>query len=88
MLVLTRRPGEEIVIGGGIRITLLGVKGGQARIGVSAPPSVTVDRREVAERRAREGWAPVLSCSCGPADGADEERARGMAAVSPAAPGD
>jgi carbon storage regulator len=83
MLVLTRRPGEEIVIGGGIRITLLGVKGGQVRIGVSAPASVPVDRREVAERRAREGWAAVLSCP----DGADEERALGVAAVSPAAPG-
>jgi carbon storage regulator len=61
MLVLTRRIGEEIVLGGGIRITLLAVNGGRARIGVTAPPSVSVDRREVAERRQREGWSAEAS---------------------------
>jgi carbon storage regulator len=57
MLVLTRRPGEEIVIGGGIRITVVGIKEGQVRVGVSAPPWVTVDRGEVAQRRTREAAA-------------------------------
>ena len=56
MLVLTRRVGEEIVIGGGIRITILAATNGRARIGVTAPASVTVDRSEVAERREKEGW--------------------------------
>jgi carbon storage regulator len=56
MLVLTRRLGEEIVIGGGIRVTVLSTKNGRVRIGVTAPPSVSVDRSEVAERRRREGW--------------------------------
>jgi carbon storage regulator len=51
MLVLTRRVGEEIVIGGDIRITVVAIKGDRVRIGVSAPDFVRVDRQEVHERR-------------------------------------
>lgn len=51
MLVLTRRPGEEIVIDGNIRITVVSVKGDRVRIGIEAPPSVVVDRQEIHERR-------------------------------------
>ena len=51
MLVLTRRPGEEIVIDGNIRITVVAVKGDRIRIGIEAPPSVVVDRQEIHERR-------------------------------------
>jgi carbon storage regulator len=52
MLVLTRRVGEEIVIGGDIRITVSAIQGNRVRIGVHAPDSVRVDRKEVSERRA------------------------------------
>lgn len=52
MLVLTRRVGEEIVIDGDIRITVTGFQGNKVRIGVTAPPSVRVDREEVHDRRA------------------------------------
>jgi carbon storage regulator len=51
MLVLTRRNGEEIVIDGDIRVMVLTVKGDKVRLGISAPPSVVVDRSEVHERR-------------------------------------
>jgi carbon storage regulator len=51
MLVLTRRPEEEIVIDGGIRITVLGVVGNKVRLGIVAPASVRVDRSEIVERR-------------------------------------
>lgn len=51
MLVLTRRPGEEIVIDGNIRLTVISVKGDRVRIGIDAPPSVVVDREEIHERR-------------------------------------
>ena len=47
MLILTRRPGETIIAGDDIRITVLGVKGNQVRIGISAPKDVDVDREEV-----------------------------------------
>jgi carbon storage regulator len=51
MLVLTRKPGEQIMIGGGIRITVVSVGHGRVKIGVEAPPSVTVDRQEVFDRK-------------------------------------
>lgn len=47
MLVLSRRLGEEIVIDGNIRISVLAIKGSQVRIGVTAPASVPVFRREL-----------------------------------------
>jgi carbon storage regulator len=50
MLVLTRKPGEEIVIDGGIRITIVAVKGDRVRVGITAPPDVRVDREEVHQR--------------------------------------
>jgi carbon storage regulator len=51
MLVLTRRPGESIVIGGGIRIKVVEAKGGRVRLGIEAPQHVLVDRQEVHKRR-------------------------------------
>jgi carbon storage regulator len=51
MLVLSRRPGEEIVINGNIRLRVVEVDGNRVRLGVVAPRSVTVDRSEVYERR-------------------------------------
>jgi len=53
MLVLTRKVGEEIVIDGHIRVTVLAVQGGRVRIGVTAPPEVRIDREEV-HRQVRE----------------------------------
>jgi carbon storage regulator len=47
MLVLARKPGEQIVIEGNIRLTVLAVTGNQVRIGIAAPPEITVDRQEV-----------------------------------------
>lgn len=54
MLVLTRRPGEAIVLGDDIRITILDVKNSRVRIGISAPPNVPVDRSEVHHRKVQE----------------------------------
>jgi carbon storage regulator len=51
MLVLTRRAGQEIVIDGGITVTVLSIQGSKVRLGVQAPSSVRVDRREVSELR-------------------------------------
>jgi carbon storage regulator len=49
VLVLTREVGQTIVIGNDIRITVVQVKGDQARIGIDAPRSVPVNRLEVFE---------------------------------------
>ncbi len=54
MLILTRRVGENLNIGDDIQITVLGVKGNQVRIGVTAPEDVPVHRQEVYERIQRE----------------------------------
>ncbi|MDH1511911.1 carbon storage regulator CsrA [Pseudomonas mosselii] len=50
MLILTRRIGETIRIDDDIQVTVLGVKGNQVRIGVTAPDAVEVHRQEVYER--------------------------------------
>jgi carbon storage regulator len=62
MLVLTRRPGEEIIIGDNIRITVVSIKGDRVRIGIEAPPAVTVDRQEIHERRKLGSRAPAAPC--------------------------
>ncbi|MFP6645241.1 MAG: carbon storage regulator CsrA [Candidatus Latescibacterota bacterium] len=50
MLVLTRKAGESIVIGGQIRITVLEMQGRQIRLGIEAPSEIPVHRGEVYER--------------------------------------
>ncbi len=47
MLVLSRKPGEEIVIGGTIRVRVLEIVGNKVRLGISAPSDVPVHREEV-----------------------------------------
>ncbi|MBW3600334.1 MAG: carbon storage regulator [Planctomycetes bacterium] len=47
MLVLTRKPQEQIRIGNGVTITILRVKGNSVRIGIEAPPEVRVVRGEL-----------------------------------------
>jgi len=57
MLILTRRVGETIVIGDDdemVKITVLGVKGNQVRIGVNAPKTVSVHREEIYNRIQQE----------------------------------
>ncbi len=47
MLILTRRIGESVYIGDEIRLTVLGVRGTQVRIGINAPKDVPVHREEI-----------------------------------------
>jgi len=59
MLVLTRRPQEQIRIGDDITITILRVKGNTVRVGVEAPRDVRVVRGELPEFDAETNDAPV-----------------------------
>ncbi len=47
MLVLSRRMGESLVIAENIRLTVLGVSGGQVRLGIEAPRDISVHREEI-----------------------------------------
>ncbi len=47
MLALSRKQGESIMIGSDIEITVLEVKGEQIKLGISAPKSVPVYRKEI-----------------------------------------
>jgi len=50
VLILSRRTDESIVIGDEVTITILSVKGKQVRIGITAPPDVSVHREEIYRR--------------------------------------
>ena len=47
MLVLSRRPGESVVVGEDIIITILEVRGDVVRVGIDAPRSLKVHRAEL-----------------------------------------
>jgi carbon storage regulator len=47
VLVLTRRPGESIMIGDEVVVTVLDVRGDVVRVGIKAPRTVQVHREEV-----------------------------------------
>lgn len=54
MLILTRKITEKIFFGDDIKITVLGVKGSQVRIGIEAPINVAVHREEIYEKIKKE----------------------------------
>lgn len=47
MLVLTRRVGETLIIGDNIKLTVVGLKSGQVRLGIDAPKEVQIQREEL-----------------------------------------
>ncbi len=64
MLILTRKPGEEVTIGEAIVISVLEVRGSQVRLGITAPQEVTIHRGEIYERiREQNLQASVLGLS-------------------------
>jgi len=54
MLVLTRKPGEGIVIGDDIKIVIVEAKGGAIRVGIDAPPHKKIYRQEIYDRICQE----------------------------------
>lgn len=63
MLILTRRPGERVVIGDEILVTVMAVSGHTVRLGILAPPGIEIYREEIwlavkEENRAAAAAAP------------------------------
>ena len=54
MLVLSRKPGQRLVIGRDIVITVVEVRGDKVRLGFEAPRGTPIHREEVFQRIARE----------------------------------
>ena len=65
MLIITRRPGEKIMLGDDIVVHIMEIVGNTARIGIEAPRSIPVYREEIwnvvrEENRAVAGAATDL----------------------------
>jgi carbon storage regulator len=50
MLVLTRKPGQSIMIGDRVEVQVLSVGGEKVRLGITAPREVAIFRNEVYDR--------------------------------------
>lgn len=57
MLVLTRKVNQSIVIGNDIEVVVLEVRGEQVRLGIKAPKSIAVHRKEIFEQIQDENQA-------------------------------
>jgi len=62
MLVLSRKPGEKVIIGDGITLTVVEVKGNRVRIGIDAPDDVRILRAEL------DCWQDEGACGEEPAN--------------------
>ena len=54
MLVLSRQKDESIIIGDDIEITIVDVRGDKVRLGINAPRTISVHRKEIYDAIQRE----------------------------------
>lgn len=59
MLVLTRKPGETLLLGENIEIKVISIEGDQVKIGIEAPKSLKIYRQEVYEAIQQENKAAL-----------------------------
>jgi carbon storage regulator len=65
MLVLTRKPGQSILIGDGIEVQILSSAGEKVRVGITAPREVSIFRNEVKERIENEAAGQGMTAAPG-----------------------
>ena len=51
MLILQRKPGESLVIGEDVTVSVISIEGGRVRLAISAPPEVSILRSELLDAR-------------------------------------
>lgn len=61
MLIITRRPGERIILGEDVVLTVMEVKGQTVRIGIEAPRDFSIYREEIWEDVKRENEAAAAT---------------------------
>jgi len=61
MLVLARKVNESIMIGDDIEVVIIDIKGDQVKLGVKAPKSVAVHRKEIYDEIQKENIAAMQS---------------------------
>jgi carbon storage regulator len=61
MLILARKKGEAIQIGNEIEITIISIQGDQVKIGIEAPKTVEVYRKEIYEQIQEENKQAATS---------------------------
>jgi carbon storage regulator len=65
MLILGRKPGDTILIEGGIRIVVVSCDRGGVRLGIDAPPDLKILRGEIAEQVAAENRRATAGTDAG-----------------------
>jgi carbon storage regulator len=83
MLVLSRKPGETIIIGDNIRISVVSIAPGRVKIGIDAPKDVSIHREEIMEAVANGDKAATPAAIVGSAPAPESQRAVEPAADTP-----
>jgi carbon storage regulator len=68
MLVLSRRKDEKIIVGDNITVMVIEIRGDKVRLGIDAPPEITVHRQEVYDAIKRENARPDINPDAKAAD--------------------
>jgi carbon storage regulator len=65
MLVLSRKAGQRVLIGGNVSITVVRIRGRSVRIGIEAPPELPIVREELLDKFGlmRDSIAGILAAS-------------------------
>ncbi len=65
MLALTRKKGESIIINDNVEVVVISVNGDQVKLGIVAPKSIPVHRKEVYELIQKENMEAALNSEVG-----------------------
>jgi carbon storage regulator len=68
MLIITRKPGEKIMLGDDVTIEVIEVSGSSVRIGIAAPRSIPVYREEIWAAVKEENTASAASADAVPGE--------------------